>query len=236
MSLLTVDTAAAQAPVSKRIDANRTNAQCSTGPKTEGGKARSSRNALVTGLTGRTVLLESDDQNEYILHLSRHHAEYLPLTDQEAELVQSIADSEWRLRRIQVLEAGIYACGAEEFAEAFPQENKTVRHMLITTRTYLVYQRQLSNLSIQEGRILRQKEKWIAALEALKQSRPKPLASAADPKAKPAKTQNAAVAVAAAHVGFEFSDTTASTLAPQTPTSRDLAAGVNTAEDLQTIG
>src|SRR5579863_5462974 len=41
--------------------ANRQNSLLSTGPKTPEGKAASSRNALKTGLTGRTVLLPGDD-------------------------------------------------------------------------------------------------------------------------------------------------------------------------------
>ncbi|MBV8808776.1 MAG: hypothetical protein JO033_08885 [Acidobacteriaceae bacterium] len=44
-----------------QIKANRENAKLSTGSKTESGKAKSSLNAVKTGLTGRTVLLSGDD-------------------------------------------------------------------------------------------------------------------------------------------------------------------------------
>ncbi len=44
-----------------KLKANRENATHSTGPKTEEGKKISSHNALKTGLTGRTVLLPTDD-------------------------------------------------------------------------------------------------------------------------------------------------------------------------------
>ncbi|MBV9938821.1 MAG: hypothetical protein JO150_09975 [Acidobacteriaceae bacterium] len=40
----------------RRLAANRANAQWSTGPQTPEGKAKSSLNAVKTGLTGRTVL------------------------------------------------------------------------------------------------------------------------------------------------------------------------------------
>ena len=43
-----------------QVAANQANAQLSTGPKTTEGKASSSRNALKTGLTGRTMILPKD--------------------------------------------------------------------------------------------------------------------------------------------------------------------------------
>ena len=48
-----------------QIDANRLNAQSSTGPKTEEGKRVTSLNALKTALTGQIVLLPSDDTALY---------------------------------------------------------------------------------------------------------------------------------------------------------------------------
>ena len=49
-----------------KIEANRANAQHSTGPRTEEGKAASSRNALKHGLTSFTVLLPTEDPAEYV--------------------------------------------------------------------------------------------------------------------------------------------------------------------------
>ena len=83
-----------------RRNANRANAQHSTGPRTEEGKAKSSMNAVKTGLTGRTVLLPTDDIHAYYDHLDRHFAEFSPATDKEKALTQTIADTEWRLLRI----------------------------------------------------------------------------------------------------------------------------------------
>jgi hypothetical protein len=59
-----------------QLAANRQNSQLSTGPKTEAGKAKSSLNAVKTGLTGRTVLLPSDDAAAYEAHVARFFAEY----------------------------------------------------------------------------------------------------------------------------------------------------------------
>src|SRR4051794_15641585 len=47
-----------------RIDANRRNAQLSTGPRTEEGKQKSRANALKHGLTGAGIVLPEDDAVE----------------------------------------------------------------------------------------------------------------------------------------------------------------------------
>ena len=97
-----------------QTEANRANSQLSTGPKTETGKAKSSHNALKTGLTGRTVLLPTDDVEAYTHHVERFLLDFQPSTDAEKSLVQSVADAEWRLLRIPSLESGIYAVGRRQ--------------------------------------------------------------------------------------------------------------------------
>src|SRR5438270_10058190 len=80
-----------------QLAANRQNSQMSTGPKTEAGKAKSSLNAVKTGLTGRTVLLPSDDAVAYEAHVARFVAEHQPTNEKEQALVESLADTDWRL-------------------------------------------------------------------------------------------------------------------------------------------
>ena len=161
-----------QAPVStNRADANRANAQLSTGPVSEAGKAKSSLNALKTGLTGRTVLLPFEDAEAYAQHLARFEKQWSPATDAERDLVQSLADTEWRLLRIPTLELGIYALGRLEFADTFAGEDPAVRPALIDAHIFRSYRRDLSNLSLQEGRLRRQREKDTETLQQLQQTR-----------------------------------------------------------------
>jgi hypothetical protein len=154
-----------------QVDANRRNAQLSTGPTSESGKAKSSLNAVKTGLTGRTVLLPGDDAARYETHVARFIARFQPSGEEEQNLVQSLADTEWRLLRIPSLEAGIYALGRLECAELFPSEDEAVRQQLIEAKIFLSYQRQLNNLSIQENRLRRQREKDTSALRELRENR-----------------------------------------------------------------
>ncbi|MBV8866022.1 MAG: hypothetical protein JO210_11555 [Acidobacteriaceae bacterium] len=158
-------------PTAAQIAANQRNAQLSTGPTSESGKAKSCLNAIKTGLTGRTVLLPTEDVAAYSAHIARFEADWKPATDAERVLVQSLADTEWRLLRIPLLEAGIYAIGRLEFAELFASEDDSLRQALIQAKTLLTYQRQLNNLSVQEGRLRRQCEKDTAALREMQTDR-----------------------------------------------------------------
>jgi hypothetical protein len=154
-----------------QIAASRVNGALSHGPTSEEGKATSSLNALKTGLTGRTVLLPSEDAALYEAHLARFRERYQPVSDQELALVQSLADTEWRIARIPSLEMGIFALGRMEFADLFPEYDEASRKILIEAKTFLAYQRQLVNLGVQEGRLRRQAEKDLAALQVLQQPR-----------------------------------------------------------------
>src|SRR5689334_5633182 len=155
----------------KQLHANRANAQLSTGPKTPEGKAASSLNAVKTGLTGRTVLLPSDDVAAYEAHVARFFAQHQPETDEEKTLVQSLADTEWRLLRIPALEMGIYAVGRLEFAAKFENQDASVVNALLDAQVFLSYQKQLNNLSVQEGRLRRQRDTDLAALKQLQDAR-----------------------------------------------------------------
>ncbi len=161
-----------ESPASEsRLAANRANAQLSTGPTSQEGKAVSSMNAVKTGLTGRTVLLPSDDAEAYRQHLAAYESEFQPVGLRERELVQSLADIQWRLQRIPGLEMAIYARGREEFADKFDEQDLAVRSARIDLETFIQYQKPLRNLQIQEGRLQRQREKDMAELSELQEKR-----------------------------------------------------------------
>ncbi len=124
-----------------QIAANRTNSKLSTGPTTATGQAASKLNGLKTGLTGRTVILPSDDLALYQSHIDRFQKKFEPATDEEQTLVQSLADTEWRLARIPSLETGVYALGRLEFARLFEDQPEDVRKSLVEAKIFVAYQR-----------------------------------------------------------------------------------------------
>ena len=155
----------------RQLAANRANAQHSTGPKSEQGKATASLNAVKTALTGRTVLLPTEDAAEYERHIRAYEKEFQPVGQSEADLVQSIANTTWRLRRIPALEAAIFARGHIEFAESFNQYDHSLRPSMIELETFLKYEKQLRNLQLQQARLARRREKETAELRKMQQER-----------------------------------------------------------------
>lgn len=118
------------------------------------------------------MLLPSDDVAEYQRHLAAYESEFQPMGLEESELVQSLADISWRLRRIPALEMAIYAQGRVEFADQFEdQQDPAVRRSLIELQTHLVYEKQLRNLQLQESRLVRRREKETASLRKLQEER-----------------------------------------------------------------
>ena len=81
----------------------------------------SSRNALKTGLTGRTVLLPTDDLLNTTA--SRSAAAITPSGRPRREKSRPVlVDIDWRLDRVVALETGIYAKGLIEFADKFEDQ------------------------------------------------------------------------------------------------------------------
>jgi hypothetical protein len=83
-----------------QIAANQANAQLSTGPKTEIGKAASSQNSWKHGLTfGVFRVLEGESQMRYQDLLEQLLSEYNPATPTEAILVERMAQHHWLRNR-----------------------------------------------------------------------------------------------------------------------------------------
>ncbi len=189
-----------------QLQANRANAQLSTGPTSLDGKATSCLNAVKTGLTGRTVLLHTDDAAEYQHHIAEFEKELSPVGPRERDLVQSIADTLWRLRRIPALEFAIYAQGHVEFAGDFNEYDAALRPGMIDLKSFMTYEKQLRNLQLQESRLSRRREREMAELRDLQQARQKKEQEALDAAARLyAIARKAQKSFDPQENGFEFS-------------------------------
>ncbi len=98
----------------RQIEANRRNAQLSTGPATEEGKKRSRRNALRHGLTAETVIDALEDADDYAAFEIAIASEYSAESAVERELVLRLASLLWRLRRATAIESGLFRVQAQQ--------------------------------------------------------------------------------------------------------------------------
>ncbi len=94
----------------KQFEANRQNAQKSTGPKTPEGRAAVRLNGVKHGLTAETIVLKGESQADFTNLLESFEAEHDPVTPTEEALVVQLAMATWRLRRLYHQEAGFYTC------------------------------------------------------------------------------------------------------------------------------
>ncbi len=96
----------------KQIEANRRNAQRSTGPKTPEGKTKVRFNALVHGRRAESAVLPGEDQNAFNRLLADIMSTWKPQDEMEKILVEQIAVYQWKLARLDATEAILYEPGA----------------------------------------------------------------------------------------------------------------------------
>ena len=108
----------------RQIESNRRNAQRSTGPKTQNGKARSSQNAVRHGLTAETVIGQLEDPADYRAFEQAVTTAYDAETAVERELVLRLASLLWRLRRATSVETGLLQIQYEASTAPDPELQK----------------------------------------------------------------------------------------------------------------
>ena len=87
-----------------KLEANRQNAQKSTGPKTPQGKAVVSKNAMKHELLSKEVLMAHESKADFLAFARKMQAELLPMSELEELLVDRIISTVWRLRRAIAIE------------------------------------------------------------------------------------------------------------------------------------
>jgi hypothetical protein len=160
----------------QKSDSARANGSKSKGPKTAEGKAKSSKNAITHGLTANFTVLTHESQDDFQILLDAHVHRFQPADDVELELVNTMAITRWRIRRVaeletELLDNKVALCQADidqEFAsigdaakaayafEKLADEGKAMA-LLIRYETSLtrLYERTLKQLTELQNRPLR---------------------------------------------------------------------------------
>ena len=84
-----------------QVQANRMNAQKSTGPRTADGKAIASQNALKHGLCAEKAVIAGEDVGEFEFYRDELLGDLAPAGAVEAVLAERVVSLSWRLRRAE---------------------------------------------------------------------------------------------------------------------------------------
>ncbi|MGP8246883.1 MAG: hypothetical protein ACLQVN_20490 [Bryobacteraceae bacterium] len=127
-------------------------------------------NAYRHGLTGQVHVLTPADQAVYERHCRGIHQSFAPVGAFETDLVQSIADDRWRLKRAAAIEDSIYAL---DLGASAPDaaNHAEVDVALTQARTWLSEGKSLELLTLYESRIQRRVERNVAILRQLQADR-----------------------------------------------------------------
>ena len=134
--------------IEKQLEANRRNAQYSTGPRSEHGKENSSRNSTKHGLFAVPQSTEAHDHFTAAIIADLNPANHL-----ERQTAQLIAEDHYRLNRIREIETGIFSRSSDPAA------------------IFLEHSKELERLTLYESRINRNLQRNLTQLKTLQTER-----------------------------------------------------------------
>src|ERR1019366_4248450 len=92
----------------RQIEANRRNAQKSTGPTSVTGKATSSMNALKTGIHAKSLVLPTENLADLQQLIDEYYQSHRPASPEARLLLDDVIRCEWTLRRLGVAETQLF--------------------------------------------------------------------------------------------------------------------------------
>jgi hypothetical protein len=101
----------------KQTEANRLNAQKSTGPRTTAGRAVSRFNALKSGIDAQAEIIPGEDPAKLEGLLAEYQARFDTSTPERRMLVDILVNCEWMLRRLRRGESEFWKYKAEDRSE-----------------------------------------------------------------------------------------------------------------------
>ena len=174
-----------------QTNANRENAKKSTGPRTPQGKAISSRNSLVHGMTSGKFLPPDADPQEFFQLLDQFRNRFQPFDEVEDALVERLVAAEFKMRSVRYMDAGLFHYQAE--TNPMPDQfNKAGRSNPLAWAFHgdSAYYNSFSKLMRYEGSLQREFSRALRDLSMLQADRRARLAeSQAEAEAEAAETE-----------------------------------------------
>ena len=156
----------------RAIEANRRNAQKSTGPRTEAGKQKIRLNAARHRITAQVLILPPDERDVIEAFCQPLIDNYHPEGPEELQLARAIAEGYWRLNQARAAITNRIALTAgyrqpEPMAECHPQ----VEYASHTANTFAEDANTLRLISLYEQRTMNLLQKQKRELETIQQTR-----------------------------------------------------------------
>jgi hypothetical protein len=115
--------------------------------------------------------MPTEDLEAYQRHLASFTDEYHPQGATEANLVQALADTSWRLNRVAALEANLLTLAAAREPNPLDEAPGQIQDAMAIVAALESQSKALSNLSMHSQRLSRQFERTVAQLRELQKTR-----------------------------------------------------------------
>ena len=135
--------------------ASAANALLSTGPRTDAGKARSSRNAVKHGLTSKQLVIAPGEEEEFAEFHDSLLAQLAPEGALEVGLFNMLVHAGWNLQRFRTLEAQLMTNGVASLLDESTAKalDRLQRYAASNQRSYYSALKELR--SVQTNRLTR---------------------------------------------------------------------------------
>src|SRR6266702_5734953 len=157
----------------RQIEANRRNAQKSTGPKTPEGRAAVRLNGVKHGLTANILVFQGEDESEFTALLDSLEAEHAPATPTEEILVRHLAMASWRLQRLYHLEASAFKICRSNIQRNLDEDFPDITDSGRFGYAVMDNAQNLANFPIYEARLERSFHKTLRELQRIRAERQK---------------------------------------------------------------
>ena len=165
--------AAAEYTISeKQLEANRANAQKSTGPRTAEGKRRSALNAVRLGLTAHVSIMSEPDREAAEAFIQPILEGLAPVGPVETQYARLFATCQHRLNRIASLEDNLFSLGIlEGRADDYDLDHAEIHDAACQAKAYRDHPGAFDRLSVYGQRLHNQADRALKQLQTLQQAR-----------------------------------------------------------------
>ena len=174
----------------KQIDANRQNAQRSSGPRTPEGKAASRFNALKSGIDAQAQVIPGEDPAQLEALLAEYQERFDASTPERRMLVDTLVVCEWLFRRLNRAEASFWQYEAWRTESSFlSNKHPEGRVLFFGDKVFDRLQRRVNAIHRNYDRALQELKSLEDAAAPTEDAQP-PASPAPPPESAPAQSNH----------------------------------------------